>query len=215
MFLLIIINFFSNFSEIINIDFYRIYLAIIFIIICIIGFSISVYPRCYYKIIKNNKNKNTSKINNKIRKREGHHPKCNKFQNHVIKIKNKKYCTGCLGLGIGSIISIFLTISYIFTYNTDYLIIFQYSFFIGLLIILLSYFESFINKIPIIHILSNIFLIIGFMLIIISTFENSGYIIYGLIAILASFLFLETRVQISILKHIDICTKCIKDCKMY
>ena len=53
------------------------------------------------------------------------------------------------------------------------------------------------------------------MMIIISTLENTGDLIFGLIAILASFLFLETRIQISLLKHINICNKCIKDCKMH
>ena len=214
--MLIILNIFSFNSDIIIEKLYRIYITLIFIILCIFGFSLSIYPRWYYKIIKKNKKKffNTKLDNNKI-KREGHHPKCSKFRNHVIKIKKKIICTGCLGLGIGSLISIFLIIYYFTSYNSEYSILYLYSFFLGLIIITISFIESFINNNPFFHVLSNIFLIIGFMLIIISTLENSGDIIYGLIAILASFLFLETRIQISLLKHMNICNQCIKNCKMY
>jgi len=209
------INLFSPIKNI-NKELYRLYIALIFIIICFFGFTLSFYPRWYNTIIKNNKKININdNLNNKKRKREGHHPDCIKFRNHVIKIKKKKYCAGCLGLGIGSLISIFLIIYYVTLYNSGYSIIFQYYFFLGLLIIILSYFELFINNNPFLHFLSNIFFIIGFLMIIFGTLENTSDLIYVLIAILGSFLFLETRIQISLLKHINICNKCINNCKMY
>jgi hypothetical protein len=213
---LIIINFFKPSTNIVK-EIDRIIIFLIFILISIFGVSLSFYPRWYKNIvtIKNNKIIK-SDSNNKIRNREGHHPNCSKFKNHIIKIKGRKYCAGCFGLGVGSLISIFLLIVYIIIEKNQYLLLYQYSFCIGLLIIILSYIESLINnKKSIIHILSNIFLIIGFLLLSISTLENSNNLIYGLIGILASFLFLETRIQISMLHHINICSNCIEQCKMY
>ncbi len=215
-FLLIILNFFNPIINKTN-EIDRIIVVIFFILICILGFSLSFFPRWYKKIIKNKKKYLIkSKSDKKIRKREGHHPNCIKFKNHIIKIEDKNFCSGCFGLGIGSIISIVIIIYYLIFNNNQYLAIYQYSFFLGVLIIILSYIESILNnKKSIIHILSNIFLIIGFFLIIISTLENSGSLVYGLISIISSFLFLETRIQISMLNHINICSECNEQCKMY
>ena len=214
--LLILLNFLPSSSNIAK-ESDRIIIAFIFIIICIFGFSLSFYPRWYNKIIKNNNKSFTkNKVDNKKRNREGHHPNCVQFENHVIKIKHRNYCTGCLGLGIGSLISIFLIFNYLIFINSQSLFLFKYIFFLGFLIIYLSFFESILyNKFLIIHIFSNILLIIGFLLIIISTLENSGDLIYGIISIFASFLFLETRIQVSLLNHVNICFKCKDKCKMY
>lgn len=215
IFLLFILNLYSS-RESINTEINRYYLTVIFVLICFFGFSLSFYPRWYHNIILNKKKSTIiTEIDNKNRIKEGHHPSCIKFKNHVIKIKNKKYCAGCFGLGTGSLISIFLITYYLLFNNDEYSILYQYYFFLGLLFVILSFFEIFINKNSILHILSNILLIIGFLIITISTLENTNNLIYGLIAILGSFLFLETRIQISIFKHINICDKCIEKCKMY
>ena len=157
-----------------------------------------------------------NKIKNKKINRIGHHPNCQNFKNHIIKIKKRVYCTGCLGLGIGSIISIIILFFYLILLNNHSILIYQYLFYLGIIFIYLSFLDSLIlKKFKIIHILSNILLIIGFLLIILCTFEVTGKLIFGLIGILASFLFLETRIQISILNHVTICNNCMKECKMY
>ena len=208
---LLFMNFFSNSESIIK-NFDKLIFSLIFIIICIIGFSVSIKPRWYKKIIKKSNNKKND--NNKIR-REGHHATCDSFRNHILIINNKKYCSGCIGLGIGALFSIILIIIYIF-YNIRYDNFYNYIFICGLIFIYSSFFESILYKRNSkIHLLSNVFLIIGFNFIIISTLENSGDLIYGFICIIASFLFLNTRIQISILNHRNICYKCIGDCKIY
>jgi hypothetical protein len=165
---------------------------------------------------KNIKNMSKNRLNNKKINIIGHHPFCQNFKNHIIKINKRNYCTGCLGLAIGSIISIFILFFYLILLNNHTILIYQYLFYLGIIFIYLSFLYSLIlKKFKIIHILSNILLIIGFQLIILGTFEVTGKLIFGLIGILASFLFLETRIQISILNHQTICKNCMKECKMY
>ncbi len=212
---LYLINFYTISNGIVNnID--RIIIGFVFIFICIIGISISFYPKWYKKILRyKNSNKN-QEIKNKKRKREGHHPNCIKFTNHIILINNKKYCIGCIGLGIGAFISIILIIHYlIFDYSLS-IIYYKYLFISGILLIFISYYVSlFIKKYEILHLFSNILLILSFYFVIISTFENSGHLIYAFIGIIGTFLFLETRIQISIFNHSNICITCEKECKMY
>ena len=192
-------------------------IAIIFLFILILGLSFSFYPNWHKRYInKKIKNMSKNKINNKKINRIGHHPNCQNFKTHIIKIKKRDYCTGCLGLGIGSIISILILIFYLILLNNQSILIYQYIVYLGIIFIYLSFLDSLIlKKFKIIHILSNILLIIGFQLIILGTFEVTGKLIFGFVSILASFLFLETRIQISILNHQTICKNCMKECKMY
>jgi len=105
-FLLILLTYFGSSKTTIGI-FDRLLISIIFIISCLFGISLAIYPHWYNKIRKSQyNNKNKKQFIKTIIKRKGHHPNCIKFQNHILKIKHKSYCTGCLGLTIGSLISI-------------------------------------------------------------------------------------------------------------
>jgi len=87
---------------------------------------------------------------------------------------------------------------------------------LGLIFVFQIYLEIIIFKRnTIIHIVSNVLHVIGFLLITISIFETTGSVIYSSIALLLCFLFLDTRVQLSLYNHSLICKECKKDCKMY
>jgi hypothetical protein len=55
----------------------------------------------------------------------------------------------------------------------------------------------------------------GFYFIIIGTLEYTGDTISGLIAVVISFLLLDTRIQISNWKHVITCKLCKNECKVY
>jgi len=214
--LLLVLAFFNP-SENVEISAYdKILIVGLFIIICIFGISLAFFPGWHKQFLKN-KNTNSQAQHNKktSRKRKGHHPDCTQFKNHVLPLKNKTLCAGCLGLALGSIFTIFLGIIYIFFVNKS-LIIFRYLIFLGFFLISMAYLEIFLPKRnSIIHIIANAFLIAGFFIISISIFETSGRIIFVIISIIFSFLFLDTRVQLSCYQHTTICNKCKNDCKMY
>jgi hypothetical protein len=217
VFLLQIIIYFGS-SKTVIIDFNdRLFLGCLFIVCCLFGISLAIYPSWYKRIFKVSKNRLGIKNNKKIfRKRKGHHPECEKFQNHVISFNDKVVCTGCLGLATGSISSIFLMLFYLIFINEKNVMILYALIFLGLFLIACNYIEivlQFSNKI--IHIFSNIFIIVGFFIIFIGIFEITGSKTYAIISIIFSFLWLYTRIQLSNIRHIIICSKCKEKCKMY
>lgn len=187
----------------------------LFITICILGISLSFYPGWYKRTLKfRAQNKNKQQAQKPIRKRKGHHPNCKQFRNHRIKIKNKTLCAGCLGLAIGSIISILFMLIYLIFANFSFNFIFFI--FLGLVIIFLVYIEIFYPiKNAIIHTVSNTIFVLGLFLITLSIFEITSSIIYSVITIILLFLFLDTRIQISRYRHSLICNNCKEKCKMY
>ena len=65
------------------------------------------------------------------------------------------------------------------------------------------------------HVVANVVLVIGFLLVVLGTAvatQNGGY---GLIAIVLCLLWMDARVQISDWKHADVCESCSQGCKSY
>lgn len=193
----------------------KLFLSVIIIIGCLYGCTLAFHPSWLKKY---KKTKEPTKINQKTtkRKREGHHPDCKKFENHTILINEKKICTGCLGLSLGCITAIILVIIYL---NFDIIwssVILHFFIFVGLVMIFLSYIETILpRKNKVFHIISNITLVLGFLLVTIGIFQITGNKIYGLIGIILSVLWLDTRIQLSNWRHSLICSTCIEKCKMY
>lgn len=210
---------FFNSSNTTSVDIYdKLFVGGVFITICLFGISLAIYPGWFKRFTKQEKHSPNKKQTQKTtRKRKGHHPDCDQFQNHTIRIDdNKMLCAGCLGLSIGAILSIFLMILYIVIGNELSFTTLYFFMFLGLIIIGLVYVEIMIPiENIIIHVLSNVFLVISFLLIVICIFETTGNKIYGAVSILLSFLWLDTRIQLSNWRHTLICKNCDENCKMY
>lgn len=216
--LLLLVLVYFDVSKTNIIDLYdRVLIGGLFIICCLFGISLAFYPGWYKKIsksIKNILNKKDEKI--ALRKRKGHHPDCDEFKDHVVRLNNKVLCTGCLGLAVGSISSIFLMLVYLVIANEKTLIVLYLLIFLGLVLIAFNFIEiMFQVGHKIIHIFSNIFVIVGFLLIVIGVFEITGSKTYAIISIIFSVLWLYTRIQLSNRRHSIICSKCKEKCKMY
>ena len=178
-----------------------------FIISCMLGIYAAVKPDWYPK----GGDGQQSQI-----KMIGHHPDCEEFNNHVIKIKNTILCPGCYGLAFGSVISILLMSCYI-VFPIEIQQIHLYVLVIlGMFLIVLNYVEITIPaRIAYFHLISNIFLVISFFLIILGILHLTGNMIYGLLAVLISYLWLDTRVQLSVWRHSQVCQNCNESCKVY
>ena len=216
IFLIVLIYFGS--SKIMIIDFYdRLLVGGLFIVCCSFGISLAFYPGWYRKILKPNKNKLDNKNDKKVlRKRKGHHPDCDQFKNHIICIDKKVLCTGCLGLAIGSMISVLSILIYLVFTNGITSTVFYILVFLGLIMIFFNFVEiMFPIRRRLLHIFSNVFIVIGFLFIVISVFELTGSKTYAIIGIIFSFLWLFTRIQLSHQRHIYICNSCKEKCKMY
>ena len=107
---------------------------------CIFGISLAKNPGWLRRFTKHVKKSSNNKQSKKVEMGyKGHHPDCGTFQSHTIVTKNKTYCAGCLGLTIGSLISIISIILYIFLDVQS--TIFHYFISFGLIIIFLTYLE--------------------------------------------------------------------------
>jgi len=195
----------------------RLIIGIIFIISCLIGISLATNPGWIKRKIRGAIQDFNKKNNKKqARKRIGHHPDCDRFRSHIIKIKENVYCAGCLGLAIGCLISIILMTVYLafsLNYSSN---IFLYLTILGFLIIGIVFIEVLINNRNIlIHIISNSLLILSFLIILIGITELTRSISFGIICIFLTFLWMDTRIQLSKWHHSIICKKCDKSCKMY
>jgi hypothetical protein len=63
--------------------------------------------------------------------------------------------------------------------------------------------------------MANAILPVGFVLVTVGAAESTGKVAIGLLAVLISFLWLETRIHISDWKHAEICRKCGRECRSY
>jgi len=216
--LLIIILVYFDASKTTIINFYDRLLIVGFCVIgCLFGISLAFYPGWYKKSSKSNK-KSQRKKNEMVasRRRKGHHPDCDEFKDHVVRFNSKVFCTGCLGLALGAFSSIILMIIYIAINREITLIVSFLLLSLGLILIAFNFIEIMVpNRHKIIHIFSNIFIMIGFLMIVIGVFEITGSKTYAIISIIFTFLWLYARIQLSNLRHSIICGKCKEKCKMY
>jgi hypothetical protein len=190
------------------------FLTGLFLTSCIFGISIAIYPNWWRK---NNKNHaiDTQRVKTK-RFFHGHHPDCIMFKSHVIIIKNKPRCAGCLGLFIGALLSIFLMMLYLVSPFKIPIIFYYILILIAIFVLIFVYIEIVLLKRHVFfHILLNIFLILSFFLITICVVELTENLIYSTLTILLCFLWLDTRIHLSKYKHQKICANCKQSCKSY
>jgi hypothetical protein len=208
--LILLIGFIGQSKTVTILD--KLIVGVIFIISLLFGISLAIRPG-WYKRQNKNKGKDISKYK-PVSQFKGHHPNCDEFAGHIINIKNKTYCAGCLGLIIGSVVTIILILIYLLSDVS--LINFQIFLLIGILLIFTLFIVIiFFKRNPTIRVLSNSIFVFSFFIIVISILEITGTYVYGLLTGLFSFLLVDTRIQISKWSHINTCKNCKKECKMY
>lgn len=188
-----------------------------FILSCMLGISMAVRPNWIHRLGKDQSStKQTLPKQLEQISREGHHPTCKNFESHTIKISNKQHCAGCTGLAAGAVIGIVLMCLYLiipFQMNDNIPELFLT---IGFIIIGLIFLKIMtMPKTASTHIISNAGLPLGFFFVVIGILELTGDIVSGLIAVIISFLWLDTRIQISNWRHTITCKVCKKSCKVY
>ncbi len=194
----------------------KVFVSFAFFASCVFGISIAIYPSWWRKNKQNTDHISEIQPSKKSRSFQGHHPDCSMFSSHVIIIKNKARCAGCLGLIIGALASICLMILYLI-FNIKFPTVMNYFILIfGILLLIFVYGEIIISKRNMFfHILLNCLLILTFFVITISVFELTKNPVYGLIAVIFCFLWLDTRIHISNYQHQRICASCAQECKSY
>ncbi|WP_455391461.1 hypothetical protein [[Eubacterium] cellulosolvens] len=195
--------------------------GLLFIFCCIIGISLVMKPNwihiCPEQQAQRNYNRNV-KTNSpalaRMKKRRiGHHPDCDRFRRHTIKINDKIYCAGCTGLAIGAVLAIFLMVLVIILpFNPSKTILFALLI-LGLILIAFNL-ASTMNgqKYGREKSLLNVFLVLGFFMVITGVFMLTGALIFGILGVLVCVLWLDTRILLSKHNHHIICTNCQVKC---
>lgn len=191
-------------------------IGIPFIVSCLFGISIAIKPNFTRSSSQRCDHDGGQHLQPIMIRREGHHPECEQFKNHTIKIENKILCAGCSGLAMGSVISIALMSAYIVFLKEIQQDILPVLVIFGMVLIALNYIENVIpGKKNYFHMISNCFLVISFFFIVTGIFHLTGSIIYGLFGILISFLWLDTRIRLSNWHHFEVCKNCRLTCKVF
>jgi hypothetical protein len=194
-------------------------ISIIFSAICILGILASAFPsQCSQTIHFRRKTNDFSSNYLKVKKVriQGHHPMCNEFAHHTVRLYSKTYCTGCLGMIIGALLSLFGTVFYQFiTFDFQTAVII---FWIGFLIIGYSLLQSILfgAKSVSARLFFNITFVLGTFFILTGVSEIGGsLVLYGFLFSLIIYWIL-TRIILSRWKHRKICASCkVKSCNLY
>ena len=194
----------------------KIIIGLAFIICCIFGISLALKPNWISSYRGRKVIKNTTMKEDLTIIRQGHHPTCGQFEKHTIKFNNKILCAGCTGLILGAIGASVIMVIYIFSRFNVSIIILYFFIITGLVLIASNFMLTFFQlKNAGGQVISSMALIMGFLFIVLGIFELTSGIIYGLFGIIISFLWLDTRIQLSYWRHSELCNNCPEMCKAY
>lgn len=145
----------------------------------------------------------------------GHHPDCARFDNHRLLIGGKSWCSGCLGLMAGAVASAALAIFYLFSVDSIRgsgslaLLV------VGFCLVSMAFAEaSFRRRVSAAHLSTNSLMIVGFFSLAVAM-TNVGGLVPGLIAVAFSYLWIDTRIELSLWRHRQVCSRCPQACKRY
>jgi hypothetical protein len=215
--LLIIGSFFtsSSGSNITSSD--RLIVGSAFFASCLLGLSMALRPNWLKGLLSGEKEEPKDEVHTSvIRIRSGHHPDCQGFASHKIKTKNKTYCAGCLGLAFGAVTGIILLFVYLFMPDVVNLMSSFSMIITGLIFIGFNFLVvAARNKNSFMHLISNVILVAGFFFMVVGMFQYTKSVSYGILAVIISFLLLDTRIQLSHWHHERTCVLCKDSCKVY
>ena len=183
----------------------------------ILGISLAVRPGWMKRLHKDTiHSADVSPPQSPVRRRRGHHPDCEHFRPHTVTARGKVLCAGCTGLAFGSvasivIVSLYVSISTSVPQPTSSAIAA-----IGIALVAASMTDSELFQARGgERLFSNLIMPIGFLLVAVGLLETTGSAVYGLVGVLISFLWLDTRIRLSRRRHIRICGNCGEACKSY
>ena len=146
----------------------------------------------------------------------GHHPSCEGFTAHEFQIGKKTFCTACMGLLLGALITLFGAAAYFFRgWNIEENIsLFLIS---GVLSVGLGLFQYvfFDFQWRLIRFLLNAFFIVGTFLVLAGIDAVANSLILDFFVIFLSIFWLFTRILLSKHTHNKICQTCNLECEVY
>jgi hypothetical protein len=188
-----------------------------FTAICFFGATAAVVPsecsRVFHggrtRHIDSSEEGRSIRVDVRSRKLSGHHPACEKFAAHVLQVRGKIYCAGCMGLLTGALVAIAGSFTYslgIYTVVGEAPLMFWIGF-TFVMIGLIQYAKPLMTN-GWVHYLSNTIFVAGAFLLLLGVVEISKSLsleIYFLVIVLYWIL---TRMVLSNMEHQKTCFLC-------
>lgn len=150
------------------------------------------------------------------RKFRGHHPDCARFRSHRISWGSREFCSGCVGLMSGATVSILLMMIYVVSDWAVPAVLSTAFMAFGFGAVSTAFAEAAIGRRrPLLHLVVNGAMIVGFFLLVVGMLEVTRNGVSGLLVVSFSFLWIDTRIQLSQWRHSLVCDECPGDCKIY
>jgi hypothetical protein len=148
--------------------------------------------------------------------RRGHHPDCGAFEGHTVEWSGRTRCAGCTGLTVGAIAAILLTLVYVvdppsvlWTSGPGLVIA-------GIALVTLDLFAALAGGLdPRAGMGLNALMMVGFALVSAGLLESTGELTWGLVGVIVSTLWMDTRIQVSRWNHAAVCAVCPEACVAY
>ncbi len=141
----------------------------------------------------------------------GHHPNCEAFSAHVIRINNKTFCAACTGLLLGGLIALIGTVLYFFgdlhIGQNNVPTIFVGALGVGFGLFQLK-FRSFVR------LLLNAYFVLGASLVLVGIDELTQSVLVDLFLVVLTVFWLFTRILLSQWDHWRICYTCRTPCEI-
>ncbi len=151
-----------------------------------------------------------------LRIRHGHHSSCGGFTAHEFQFADKTFCTACMGLFLGAILSLIGTIAYFFLgWNMGEniaLLLFVGVASIGLGLLQYMFFDI---QWRVVRLVLNILFVVGTFFVMTSVDIAVNSLILDFFVILLATFWLFTRIVLSKHVHIEICQTCSSKCQGY
>lgn len=149
-------------------------------------------------------------------RRRGHHPDCGRFARHTVSWRGRRRCSGCTGLAIGAATVILLVWVYALVPGTMEWLNGLATAFVGTLLVALTLFSAWAGGVdPRANLGLNGLMVMGFGLVSVGLLESTGELAWGLVGVVISILWMDTRIQASRWNHAAICVACEEECVAY
>lgn len=187
------------------------FVGLVFSLVCVLGMFAAFSPKqCseafHFRKAKKNLTPNTVSVTSK-----GHHPDCERFSAHVIRLSNHTLCAACTGLFVGAFIALVGTAFYFF----DGWHIGEMGFpsiLIGVVGVILGFLQ--IKSRGFIRLMLNTLFVAGAFLILVGIDELTQSLFVDLFLITIIVFWLLTRIMLSQWDHWRTCHHCESPCEI-
>lgn len=181
----------------------------VFSLICVLGILAALFPRQCSQTF--HFQKESAGIVSRRISVTSHHPDCEEFSAHVIRISSHTLCAACTGLLLGAIIALVGTVLYFFAgwhiEEMGFPIVV-----IGVTATILGFFQLKLRGF--VRLTLNVFFVLGAFLILVGIDELTGSLLIDIFIEAFIVFWILTRIQLSQWDHRRICSRCKSPCEV-